>query len=142
MVNDQVLPFQLAVPALDLARLRARITDTRWPELQTVPDNSQGTPILKLRALCEYWQEHYDWRRCEDALNTLTHGWPGSVLEFSKVFRPLVDPVSHGGEASDAFHIIVPSLPGFGFSGKPQTPQRLHRFALKYELFSTNTARD
>ena len=70
MVNDQVLPFQLAVPALDLARLRARIADTRWPEPQTVPDNSQGTPILKLRALCEYWQEHYDWRRCEDALNT------------------------------------------------------------------------
>ena len=150
MVNDQVLPFQLSVPMQDLVRLRARIADTRWPEPQTVPDGTQGTPILKLRALCEYWREHYDWRRCEDAINAfgqyrtridgvdicfihvrsnepnaipllLTHGWPGSVLEFSKVIRPLVDPVSHGGEASDAFHVIVPSLPGFGFSGKPRT---------------------
>ena len=150
MANNPVLPFQLAVPARDLARLRARIADTRWPDPEKVQDSSQGTPILKLRALCEYWQKHYDWRRCESALNAfglyrtqidgvdicfihvrsgepnaipilLTHGWPGSVLEFSKVIRPLVDPVSHGADAADAFHVIAPSLPGFGFSGKPQT---------------------
>ena len=150
MANNPVLPFQLAVPARDLARLRARIADTRWPDPEKVQDSSQGTPILKLRALCEYWQKHYDWRRCESALNAfglyrtqidgvdicfihvrsgepnaipilLTHGWPGSVLEFSKVIRPLVDPASHGADAADAFHVIAPSLPGFGFSGKPQT---------------------
>jgi len=143
-----VHPFHLAIPAADLDDLASRLASTRWPDAETVADTSQGPQLARLRALLARWQDGYDWRRCEALLNTLgqyhteidglnihflhvrspepgampllmTHGWPGSVLEFRDVIGPLTDPVAHGGKASDAFHLVIPSLPGFGFSGKP-----------------------
>jgi pimeloyl-ACP methyl ester carboxylesterase len=142
-----VQPFRVEVSDDDLAELRRRIRATRWPEPQTVDDHSQGVPLDYLRELCRYWSDGYDWRRCERALNAfpqlrhdvdglaihalhvrsphdgalplvLTHGWPGSVLEFLDVIAPLTDPA----DAADAFHLVVPSLPGYGFSGKPSAP--------------------
>ena len=146
-----VLPFHLAVPEATLDDMRARLSRTRWPEAETVDDWSQGVPLVKLRALCEHWRDGYDWRRCEAMLNgfgqyrtsidglgihflhvrspeadalpmVMTHGWPGSVIEFAEVIGPLTDPVRHGGEARDAFHLVLPSMPGYGFSDKPSTP--------------------
>ena len=145
-----VAPFMLAVPQTDLDDLRDRLKRTRWPDAETVGDTSQGPPLAKLCALADHWLGSYDWRRCETMLNGLgqhtveidgldihflhirspeagampllmTHGWPGSVLEFRDVIGPLTDPVAHGGRAQDAFHLVIPSLPGFGFSGKPTT---------------------
>ena len=141
-------PSPIAVPDTELADLRDRLARTRWPDRETVDDTSQGPQLAKLRALVERWQNGYDWRRCETALNRfgphrpeidglgihflhvrspeadalpllMTHGWPGSVLEFRDVIGPLTDPVAHGGSPSDAFHLVIPSLPGFGFSDKP-----------------------
>ena len=129
--------------------LQRRLAATRWPEPETVDDWSQGVPLERLQALCDYWRDGYDWRRCEALLNgigqytteidglsihflhrrspepnalplLITHGWPGSVIEFHKVIGPLTDPVAHGGRAEDAFHVIAPSLPGYGFSEKPR----------------------
>ena len=149
--SDVVLPFHLAVPEATLDDMRVRLSRTRWPEDETVDDWSQGVPLAKLRALCEYWRDGYDWRRCEASLNgfgqyrttvdglgihflhirspeanalpmVMTHGWPGSVIEFAKVISPLTDPVPHGGEARDAFHLVLPSMPGYGFSDRPSTP--------------------
>jgi pimeloyl-ACP methyl ester carboxylesterase len=143
-----VHPFHLAIPASDLDDLQTRLRHTRWPDAETVADTSQGPQLAKLQALVARWQNGYDWRRCETLLNAwgqyrteidsldihflhirsphpdatpllMTHGWPGSVLEFRDVIGPLTDPVAHGGQASDAFHLVIPSLPGFGFSGKP-----------------------
>jgi pimeloyl-ACP methyl ester carboxylesterase len=148
MMSTTVHPFQLAIPQADLDDLQARLAATRWPDRETVSDTSQGPQLARLQALVARWQDGYDWRRCEALLNTLgqyrteidgldihflhvrspepdatplllTHGWPGSVLEFRDVIGPLTDPVAHGGQASDAFHLVMPSLPGFGFSGKP-----------------------
>jgi epoxide hydrolase len=142
-----IRPFEVEVPDADLADLRRRLSETRWSDEETVDDWSQGVPLDYLQSVCAYWRDRYDWRRCEDRLNALpqfraeiegldihlihvrsdepgatpmvlTHGWPGSVLEFLDVIEPLVDPVRHGGEASDAFHLVIPSLPGFGFSAK------------------------
>jgi epoxide hydrolase len=147
---DALEPFELAVPEAELIDLRARLVRTRWPDAETVDDTSQGPPLAKLRALADRWLNGYDWRRCEAMLNGLgqhrteidglgihflhirspeadalpllmTHGWPGSVLEFRDVIGPLTDPVAHGGDAGDAFHLVIPSLPGFGFSDKPTT---------------------
>ncbi len=147
-MSDAVQPFTLAIAQSELDELHARLAHTRWPDAETVADTSQGPQLTKLRALVTRWQNGYDWRRCESLLNAfgqyrteidgldihflhvrspepdaipllLTHGWPGSVLEFRNVIGPLTDPVAHGGKASDAFHLIIPSLPGFGFSGKP-----------------------
>ncbi len=147
-MNTAITPFVLDVPQADLDDLQRRLANTRWPERQTVDDWSQGAPLAKVRALCDYWRMGYDWRRCEARLNGLgqfkteidglgvhflhvrsphpnalplliTHGWPGSVIEFLKVVGPLTDPVAHGGGAEDAFHVIAPSVPGFGFSDKP-----------------------
>jgi epoxide hydrolase len=144
---DDVHPFRIAVPDTVLTDLRARLSATRWPERETVADWSQGVPLSYLREFCAYWGEKYDWRAREAALNAfpqftttideldlhfyhlrshhegalpllLTHGWPGSVAEFAKVMGPLVDPP----DPADAFHVVAPSLPGFGFSGKPTTP--------------------
>lgn len=149
-MSDTVHPFHLTIPQDQLDDLQARLASTRWPDAQTVDDASQGPQLERLAALVRYWQDGYDWRRCERMLNDLgqyhteidgldihflhirspepdaiplllTHGWPGSVLEFRKVIGPLTDPVAHGGEARDAFHLVIPSLPGFGFSGKPAT---------------------
>lgn len=141
-------PFHLCVPDQELAALKRKIADTRWPEKETVADWSQGVPLSFMRQACEYWAKDYDWRRCEAQLNGLgqfmteidgldihflhvrsphagarplimTHGWPSSVVEFLKVIAPLTDPCAHGGHADDAFHLVIPSLPGYGFSGKP-----------------------
>ena len=135
----------------DLVDLRRRLAEARWPERETVNDWSQGAPLDRVRALCDYWLHRYDWRRCEAMLNgwnphstvldglsvtffhirspepgalpmIMTHGWPGSVVEFNRVVGPLTDPVAHGGEALDAFHLVLPCLPGFGFSEKPTAP--------------------
>lgn len=147
-MSDTIYPFQLNIPEADLADLRNRLANTRWPDPETVDDTSQGPQLAKLRALATRWQDGYDWRRCETMLNgfgqyrteidgldihflhirspepgarplLMTHGWPGSVLEFRDVIGPLTNPAAHGGHASDAFHLVIPSLPGFGFSGKP-----------------------
>lgn len=144
-------PFELSIPQADLDDLAQRLERVRWPDRETVDDTGQGPPLAKLRALVARWQGGYDWRRCEvllngfgqyhteidglgihflhirsnepDALPLLTtHGWPGSVLEFRDVIGPLTDPVAHGGEARDAFDLVIPSLPGFGFSDKPTDP--------------------
>jgi pimeloyl-ACP methyl ester carboxylesterase len=143
-----VRPFTLDVPEADLNDLRERLSRTRWPERETVDDWSQGVPLGYLQEVCDYWQHRYDWRRCEKRLNdfgqylaevdgldihflhvrsphpdamplVLTHGWPGSVIEFLDVIGPLTDPTSYGGDAADAFHVVVPSLPGYGYSAKP-----------------------
>ena len=145
---EAIRPFRLDVPEAALDDLRRRLADARWPERETVNDWSQGTPLPVLRELCDYWRDGYEWRRCEARLNglnqhvtqidgldihflhvrsphegamplILTHGWPGSVIEFMDAIGPLTDPVAHGGRAEDAFHVVAPSLPGFGFSGKP-----------------------
>ena len=144
-------PFRIDIPEADLEDLRQRLRQTRWPESETVDDWSQGAPLGYIRDLCEYWLHYYDWRACEASLNrfpqfttdldglpihflhvrspqadalplVMTHGWPGSVVEFRKVIGPLTDPVAHGGDAADAFHLVCPSLPGYGFSGKPAAP--------------------
>ena len=143
--------FSIEVPEEDLVDLRKRLARTRWPEKETVDDWSQGVPLAYLQDLCDYWLEHYDWRATEDRLNglehfttaidgldihfvharsphpealplVLTHGWPGSILEFEEVIGPLTDPPAYGGGAGDAFHLVLPSLPGYGFSGKPTAP--------------------
>jgi pimeloyl-ACP methyl ester carboxylesterase len=147
--GDAIHPFRVAVPDADLADLRRRILATRWPAKETVADQSQGVQLARLQKLVQYWGTEYDWRKVEAKLNALpmfvteidgldiqfihvpskhpdalplimTHGWPGSILELLKVIGPLTDPTAHGGSAADAFHLVVPSLPGFGFSGKPQ----------------------
>ena len=147
-MSDAVRPWHLAVPQVELDDLRDRLARTRWPERETVPDWSQGVPLSYVQDLCRYWAVDYDWRRAERALNAvgqfraeidglgvhllhaqsshpgalpllITHGWPGSVVEFLKVIGPLVDPPAHGGDAADAFHVVCPSLPGYGFSDKP-----------------------
>jgi pimeloyl-ACP methyl ester carboxylesterase len=145
---DKIEPFHLAVPEADLDDLRERLARTRWPDRETVDDVSQGPPLGKVQDLCSYWLHDYDWRRCESALNALgqhtteidglgihflhvrspepdafpllmTHGWPGSVLEFHRVVGLLTDPAAHGGDPADAFDLVIPSLPGFGYSEKP-----------------------
>ncbi|MGW0158946.1 epoxide hydrolase family protein [Mycobacterium sp. NPDC003323] len=143
-------PFRIAVADEDLEDLRRRLRTTRWPEAEPVDDWSQGIPLDYTRELAAYWAEDYDWRARETLLNrfahfttaiddldihfihqrsphpdalplVITHGWPGSVVEFGKIIEPLTDPTAHGGRAEDAFHVVCPSLPGYGFSGKPTT---------------------
>ena len=140
--------FVIDVPDAVLDDLRARLRNTRWPEPETVEDWSQGIPLSYVQEVARYWADDYDWRAREAALNRfdqyrteidgldihfvhvrsphpdalpliVTHGWPGSIVEFHKVIEPLADPTAHGGDAADAFHVICPSLPGYGFSGKP-----------------------
>jgi epoxide hydrolase len=148
---EVVTPFRIDVPDADLADLRDRLRRTRWPERETVDDWSQGIPLAYVQDLCRYWADGYDWRAREARLNgfsqyrteidglaihfvhvrsphegalplVMTHGWPGSIVEFLKVIGPLTDPAAHGGEPADAFHVVCPSLPGYGFSGKPAGP--------------------
>jgi epoxide hydrolase len=150
-VSTEVTPFRIDVPDADLDDLRERLRRTRWPEKEPVGDWSQGVPLAYLRELCRYWADDYDWRATEARLNGLpqfrteidglgihllhvrsphpgavplviTHGWPGSVVEFLDVIGPLTDPPAHGGAAADAFHVVCPSLPGYGFSDKPARP--------------------
>ncbi|HEV8459192.1 MAG TPA: epoxide hydrolase [Gaiellaceae bacterium] len=146
---EAITPFLIAVPDDDLHDLRARLAAARWPEPETVDDWSQGVPLAYLQDLCRYWANDYDWRATEARLNKLpqyrtridglgihfvhvrsphahavplviTHGWPGSIIEFLEAIGPLTDPPAHGGSASDAFHVVCPSLPGYGFSDKPR----------------------
>jgi pimeloyl-ACP methyl ester carboxylesterase len=146
-----ITPSPLAVPDQALDDLRDRLRRTRWPEAETVDDWSQGIPLAYVQELCSYWADGYDWRPTEARLNELgpvrteidglgihvlhvrsphpdalplviTHGWPGSVVEFLDAIGPLVDPPTHGGDAADAFHVVAPSLPGYGFSDKPTAP--------------------
>jgi epoxide hydrolase len=150
-MSDDVTSFRIDIPDADLSDLRDRLRRTRWPEAETVDDWSQGVPLGYVQALCRYWADGYDWRATEARLNALpqfrttidglgihfiharsphpdalplviTHGWPGSIVEFVKVIGPLTDPTAHGGAASDAFHVVCPSLPGYGFSDKPARP--------------------
>jgi epoxide hydrolase len=145
-----IRPFRIEIPQAELDDLSDRLTRTRFPEEATAEGWVQGVPLSRMRELIDYWRDGYDWRRCEALLNglgqhktridgldihflhvrspnagalplLLTHGWPGSVLEFAKVIGPLTDPEAHGGRASDSFHVIAPSLPGYGFSDKPRT---------------------
>src|SRR5215472_9117238 len=139
-MSEQITPFQIDIPETDLEDLRRRLRQTRWPEAETVDDWSQGIPLAYTRALCDYWLDGYDWRTSETRLNrfpqfrtsidgldihfvhvvsphegalplVMTHGWPGSFVEFHKVIEPLADPVAYGGNAADAFDVICPSLP-------------------------------
>jgi len=145
-----IRPFRVDVSDAELAELRRRINATRWPERETVPDASQGVQLATMQALARYWGTEYDWRRCEARLNALpqfitevdgldihfihvrskhdnalplivTHGWPGSIVEQLKIIDPLTNPTAHGGSASDAFHLVIPSIPGYGYSGRPTT---------------------
>ncbi len=148
--NDAIRAFHINVPEEDLVDLRRRLAATRWPEKETVTDDTQGVPLATLQELVRYWQTDHDWRKVEARLNALpqfvteidgldihfihvrskhdnalplivTHGWPGSIIEQLKIIDPLTNPTAHGGSASDAFHLVIPSIPGYGFSGKPTT---------------------
>ncbi|HEY2362057.1 MAG TPA: epoxide hydrolase [Candidatus Angelobacter sp.] len=158
--KNAIRPFQVNTPESDLTELRRRINATRWPERETVADASQGVQLATTQALARYWGSDYDWRKCETKLNALpqfiteidglnihfihvrskhenalplivTHGWPGSPIEQMKIIDPLTNPTAHGASASDAFHVVIPSMAGYGFSGKPTTqgwdPDRMAR---------------
>src|SRR5215204_7261338 len=148
--EDAVRDFHIDVPEEELVDLRQRITATRWPEKEPVADFSQGVPLATMQTLARYWATEYDWRKVEAKLNSypqfitnidgldihfihvrskeknalpviVTHGWPGSIIEQLKIIDPLTDPTAHGGSAEDAFDVVIPSMPGYGFSGKPTT---------------------
>ena len=155
-----IRPFQVSVPEEELTELRRRINATKWPDRETVTDQSQGVQLATVQALARYWATEHDWRKCQARLNALpqfiteidgldihfihvrskhdnalplivTHGWPGSIIEQLKIVEPLTNPTAHGASASDAFHLVIPSMPGYGFSGKPTTtgwgPERIAR---------------
>lgn len=148
-MSGNVRPAPVHIAEDELRDLRARLNRVRWPDAELVSDWSQGAPLASMQALVDHWRGAYDWRRCEAALNAhhphlteingvdifflhirskhenalpliMTHGWPGSVIEFLKCVGPLTDPAAHGGAADDAFHLVLPALPGYGFSGKPR----------------------
>jgi pimeloyl-ACP methyl ester carboxylesterase len=158
--KDDIRPFHVDVPETELTELRRRINATKWPERETVTDASQGVQLATMQALARYWATEYDWRKIETKLNALpqfvteidgldihfihvrsknenalplivTHGWPGSIIEQMKIIGPLTDPTAHGGDAADAFDVVIPSMPGYGFSGKPTEtgwgPERIAR---------------
>jgi pimeloyl-ACP methyl ester carboxylesterase len=158
--TTSIRPFHVNVPEAELTELRRRINATRWAERETVTDASQGVQLATIQELACYWATDYDWRKCKAKLNALpqfmteidgldihfihvrskhenalplivTHGWPGSVIEHLKIIDPLTNPSAHGASASDAFHLVIPSMPGYGFSGKPTTtgwnPERIAR---------------
>ncbi len=159
--DSAIRPFQkVTVPEAELTELRRRINNTKWPERETVTDATQGVQLETTQALARYWGTEYDWRKCEARLNALpqfiteidgldihfihvrskhenalplivTHGWPGSVVEQLKIIDPLTNPTAHGGSAADAFDVVIPSMPGYGYSGKPTTtgwgPDRIAR---------------
>jgi epoxide hydrolase len=167
-----VRPYRIAVPAAALDDLRTRLRRTRWPEPAPVPGWSQGVPPAYLRELCGHWADTYDWTATEARLNripqitttidglavhalharsphpdavplVLTHGWPGSFLEFEQVLDPLTDPTAHGGHPEDAFHVVVPSLPGYGFSARPAEPGwGIHRIARAWTELMTRLGYD
>ena len=155
-----IRPFHVSFPEAELTELRRRVNATRWPERETVTDATQGVQLATVQKLADYWGKDYEWSKCEAKLKALphfiteidgldfhfihvrskhehalpmivTHGWPGSVIEQLKIIGPLTNPEAHGGPASDAFHLVIPSLPGYGFSGKPSAagwgPERIAR---------------
>jgi pimeloyl-ACP methyl ester carboxylesterase len=157
---SEIHPFRVDIPDEALDDLRRRIAATNWPERETVTDQSQGVPLAMIQKLARYWTTDYDWRKCEAKLNALpqftsaidgvdihfihvrsehgdalplivNHGWPGSIIEQLKIIDPLINPTAHGGSAADAFHVVIPSMPGYGFSGKPTGtgwgPERMGR---------------
>src|SRR5215217_3718629 len=157
---DAIRPFSVNFPEAALADLRRRIAATKWPDREYVPDQTQGVQLATMQKLARYWEKDYDWRKAEAKLNALpqfiteidgldfhfihvrskhedalplivTHGWPGSIIEQLKIIGPLTDPTAHGGSAEDAFHVVIPSMPGYGFSGKPTStgwgPERMGR---------------
>jgi pimeloyl-ACP methyl ester carboxylesterase len=159
-IATEIRPFQVEIPDEALADLRRRIVATNWPEKETVADQSQGVPLAMIQELARYWAAEYDWRKCEAALNAVpqfiteidgldihfihvrsqdedalplivNHGWPGSIIEQLKIIDRLTDPTAHGGSAADAFDVVIPSMPGYGFSGKPAStgwgPERMGR---------------
>ena len=148
--KTEIRPFHVDFPEAELTDLRRRINATKWPERETVNDQSQGVPLATMQKLASYWGTDYDWGKCEARLKALphfiteiegldihfihirskhenalplivSHGWPGSIIEQLKIIEPLTDPTAHGGTEADAFHLVIPSLPGYGFSGKPAT---------------------
>jgi pimeloyl-ACP methyl ester carboxylesterase len=148
--KNAIRPFRVNVPEAELTELRRRINATKWPERETVTDTSQGVQLATTQGLARYWATEYDWRKIEEKMNAypqfiteidgldihfihvrskhedalpliVTHGWPGSIIEQLKIIDPLTNPTAHGGSASDAFHIVIPHMPGYGFSGKPTT---------------------
>jgi pimeloyl-ACP methyl ester carboxylesterase len=148
--GDAIRPFRVDIPEADLVDLRRRIAATRWPERETVADDTQGVQLATIQKLAQYWATEHDWRKVEAKLNAypqfmteidgldihfihvrskhenalpliVTHGWPGSIIEQLKIIEPLTDPTAHGGRPEDAFHVVIPSMPGYGFSGKPTT---------------------
>jgi len=158
--GEAIRPFRIDIPEARLADLRLRIAATQWPDQETVNDGSQGPQLAKFQEIIRYWGTDYDWRKVEARLNALpmfmteidgvdihfihvrskhenalplivTHGWPGSIIEQLKIIDPLTNPTAHGGSASDAFHLVIPSMPGYGFSGKPKAkgwnPDRIAR---------------
>lgn len=158
--SSAIRPFRIHIPQEAISDLHRRLAGTRWPARETVSDQSQGVPLHKIQSLVRYWQKEYDWRKVEKRLNALpqfmtridgldiqfahirsrhenalplviTHGWPGSIMELLKIIGPLTDPTAYGGRAEDAFHLVLPSMPGYGFSGKPQGtgwgPERIGR---------------
>jgi pimeloyl-ACP methyl ester carboxylesterase len=149
--KEAIRPFRMTFPEADLAELRQRIKATRWPERETVSDASQGVQFATMQALARYWATDYDWRKIEAKMNALpqfiteidgldihfihvrskhenalplivTHGWPGSIIEQMKIIDPLTNPTAHGASAADAFDLVIPSMPGYGYSGKPTVP--------------------
>ena len=149
--DESIRPFHYRASEEDLADLKRRILATRWPDRETVEDDSQGVQLATMQKLADYWANHYDWRRIEARLNSfpnfitnidglaihfihvrskheqalpiiITHGWPGSIVEQLKIIEPLTDPTAHGGEAEDAFDVVIPSMPGYGFSERPSAP--------------------
>ncbi len=156
--GDGIRPYQFKAAEEDLTDLRRRVAATRWPEKEPVADHSQGVPLATVQKLARYWEKEYDWRKVEAKLNAvpnfiteidgldihfihvrskhenalpiiITHGWPGSIIEQLKIIGPLTDPTAHGGKVEDAFHVVIPSMPGYGFSGKPSStgwgPERI-----------------
>jgi pimeloyl-ACP methyl ester carboxylesterase len=149
--KNAIRPFHVNVPEAELTELRRGIKATNWPERETVADATQGVQLATMQALAQYWGTEYDWRKCEARLNSVpnfiteidgldihfihvrskhenamplivTHGWPGSIIEQMKIIEPLTNPTAHGGSTSDAFDLVIPSMPGYGYSGRPATP--------------------
>src|SRR6266403_323261 len=148
--NAAIRPFHFQAPQADLTDLRKRISATKWPDREQVTDASQGVQLATMQKLAQYWASEHDWRKCEAKINAVpnfiteidgldihfihvrskhenalpmivTHGWPGSIIEQMKIVDPLTNPTAHGASASDAFHLVIPSIPGYGYSGKPTT---------------------
>ncbi|MEP3225941.1 MAG: epoxide hydrolase family protein [Parasphingorhabdus sp.] len=171
-MSVNIRDFHIDIPQSTLDDLQSRLGMTRWPDPEPVEDWSQGIPLRYVQEVAEYWRDEYDWRRCESTLNAyahhltviddvdihfmhirspetsarpliMTHGWPGSIIEFMDVIGPLTDPVSHGGDAKDAYHLVIPSLPGYGFSGKPkETGWNIEKIAQAWDVLMNRLGYD